>query len=399
MRDQTAPSGHLSIGVTHYRGTTEGAFEDAEMATVIAIDARMLECSGIGTYLRNLLENLATIENECVFKVICRGRGLLDGLPADKFRFVLAQSPIYGLSEQWEIARLARHAQVLHSPHYNAPLGYRGNLVVTIHDLIHITHPTFKRTLAAWVYARPMFHLVARRAVCVIADSQFTKQQIVEHLGVAPSKVAVVYMGVSRHFCPHDRGQAAVRVSSLFGLNRHYILFVGNLKPNKNVETLIHAFSHICARRDFDHQLLILGDDRKWKAGLIGECEKLGISDRVRFVPHVPYEDLPWVYGEAEMLVMPSLIEGFGLPVLEAMACGTPVVCSRAASLPEVAGGAAEYFEPTSVDDLAAAIERVLGSAELQETLRRKGLERVRLFSWDECARRHYEAYRQALQG
>jgi glycosyltransferase involved in cell wall biosynthesis len=369
------------------------------MERVVAIDARMLTHSGIGTYLRNLLANLAIIENEYVFHVLCPSKEALRGLPPDRFRFVPAKSPIYSLSEQWEIARLARHARLLHSPHYNAPLLHRGNLVVTIHDLIHVTDPAFKRTLAARFYARPMFNLVARRADQLIADSEFTKQQIVEHLAIPPSKVRVVYLGVSDHFCPQERKQAFLRVSPLLGLNCPYVLFVGNLKPNKNVKTLIHAFSQMCAHRDFGHQLLILGDDRKWKAGLIRECEKLGISDRVRFVPHVPYEDLPWVYAAAEALVMPSLIEGFGLPLLEAMACGTPVVCSRAASLPEVAGDAAEYFEPTSADDLAAALEGVLGSRELQETLRRKGRERVRLFSWDECARRHYEAYRQALQG
>jgi glycosyltransferase involved in cell wall biosynthesis len=243
-----------------------------------------------------------------------------------------------------------------------------------------------------------MFNLVARRARCIIADSEFTKQQIVEHLAIPPSKVRVVYLGVSDQFYPQDHKQAFLRVCPLLGLKRPYALFVGNLKPNKNVKTLIHAFSQMGARRDLGHQLLILGDDRKWKAGLVSECEKLGISDRVRFVRHVPYEDLPWVYAAAEALVMPSLIEGFGLPVLEAMACGTPVVCSRAASLPEVAGDAAEYFEPTSADDLAAALERVLGSCEFQETLRRKGLERVKLFSWRDCARRTLEIYRQVLE-
>jgi len=367
------------------------------MERVVAIDARMLGYSGIGTYLRNLLENLATIENDCVFEVICSRNGALRALPPDKFRFVPAKSPIYSLSEQWEIARLARHAQVLHSPHYNAALRYRGKLIVTIHDLIHVTDPTFKRTLAAWLYARPMFHLVARKAVRIIANSEFTRQQIVEHLGVSPSKVVVVYLGVNDHFCPHDRGQAVLRVFSLLGLKRPYILFVGNLKPHKNLTTLIHAFAQISAHRDFDHQLVILGDDRKWKSGLVRECEKLGIEERVLFAPYVPYEDLPLVYGAAEILVIPSLIEGFGLPVLEAMACGTPVACSRSASLPEVAGDAAEYFEPSSAEDLAAAMERVLRSSQLQETMRLKGLERVKLFSWEECARRHCRVYREAF--
>ncbi|MGA2606329.1 MAG: glycosyltransferase family 1 protein [Terriglobia bacterium] len=368
------------------------------MERVVAIDARMLGISGIGTYLTNLLENFAAIENEFVFEVICPRKELLNKLPPDRFRYVPGQSPIYSVREQWEIARLARHAQVLHSPHYNAPLLYQGNLVVTIHDLIHVTDPTFKGTVAARFYARPMFNLVARRADCLIADSEFTKTQIVEHLPASPSKVVVVYLGVSDHFCQHDREQTVLRVSSLLGVKRPYILFVGNLKPHKNVKTLLHAFSQMCVHRDFDHQLVILSDDRKWKVGLVNECEKLGIDDHVLFAPHVRYEDLPWVYGAAEILVMPSFIEGFGLPVLEAMACGTPVVCSRAASLPEVAGDAAEYFEPTSVEDLAAAVERVLNSEERQAELRQRGLERVKQFSWYECARRHCEVYRKALQ-
>jgi glycosyltransferase involved in cell wall biosynthesis len=363
----------------------------------ITIDARMLESSGIGTYLRNLLENLAALENEYAFKVICRGRQLLQGLPADRFRFALAKSPIYSLSEQWEIARLARHAPVLHSPHYNAPLLYRGNLVVTIHDLTHITDPTFKRMLATRFYAGPMFKLVARKANRIVANSEFTKQKIVEHLAISPSKVSVVYLGVSDHFSPRDRKQAVTRVSALLGLKRPYILFVGNLKPHKNVRTLIHAFAQISGHRDLDHELVILGDDRRWKAGLVNECARLGIDRHVLFVSHVPYEDLPLVYGAAEMLVMPSFIEGFGLPVLEAMACSTPVACSRVASLPEVAGDAAEYFDPSSMDDLAAAMERVLRSSQLQETMRLKGLERAKLFSWEECARRHCCLYDEAL--
>jgi glycosyltransferase involved in cell wall biosynthesis len=358
----------------------------------------MLGYSGIGSYIAGLLFNFARIDNEFSFDVIAPHRECLPEPWPATFRYVCGRSPIYSIGEQWEIARLSRRSLLLHCPHYNAPLLYRGNLVVTIHDLIHITDPNFKRTLAAWLYARPMFHLVARRAVCIIADSEFTKQQIVEHLAIPPSKIVVIYLGVSNHFRPHDRGQAFLRVSSLLGLDQPYILFVGNLKPHKNAKTLLRAFAQICAHRDFDRQLLILGGDGKWKADLVNECVRLGIDAHTVFAPHVPHDDLPWVYGAAEILVLPSLIEGFGFPVLEAMACGTPVVCSRAASLPEVAGDAAEYFEPSNVDDLAGAIERVLGSPARQDALRQKGLERAKQFSWEECARRHLEVYRKALE-
>jgi glycosyltransferase involved in cell wall biosynthesis len=368
------------------------------MSDDITIDARMLEHSGIGTYLRHLLDSFAVMESEYAFRVIGRAEEPFAGLPRGKFHWVAARSPIYSLSEQWEIARLARSSLLLHSPHYNAPLLYRGKLVATIHDLIHLTDPTFQKTAAARFYARPMFHLVARRADRIIADSEFTKQQIVEHLGVSPGKVVVVYLGVSDHFRPLDPEQASRRASSLLGLDRPYLLFVGNLKPHKNVATLLRAFSRLCARRDLDHHLVILGDDRTWKAGLVKECAELGIGGRVLFASHVPREDLPSVYGAAQVFVLPSLIEGFGLPVLEAMACGTPVVSSRAASLPEVGGDAAEYFDPSSAEALAAALERVLRSRELQQMLRSKGLERVRLFSWEECARRTLDVYRSVLE-
>jgi len=144
--------------------------------------------------------------------------------------------------------------------------------------------------------------------------------------------------------------------------------------------------------------LLIVGDDPKWKEELVSLCSRLGIAGHVSFFPHVAHAILPQVYAGADLMVMPSFIEGFGLPVLEAMACGAPVVCSRAASLPEVAGHAAEFFEPSSVDDLAEAIERVLSSPERQAELRQKGLERAKQFSWGECARRHCEVYRRVLQ-
>jgi len=368
------------------------------MNPLVAIDARMIEHSGIGTYLKNLLENYATLENHYLFRVICPSEKTPRGLPADRFQFLPAKTHIYTLNEQWEVAGLARRSQMLHCPHYNAALLYRGKLVVTIHDLIHLTEPTFKRLPEAWIYARPMFALVARRADYFIADSEFTKRQIVEHLRASPSKVSVVYLGVKDHFHPRDRALALERAFSLLRLDRPYILFVGNLKPNKNLETLLHAFAQLCASRDFDHQLVILGDDRRWKAGLVSESQNLKISSRVLFVSRLPYEELPWVYGAADLLVMPSTIEGFGLPVLEAMACRTPVVCSRASSLPEVAGDAAQYFETMSADDLAAAIRKVLGSSELQETLRCKGLQQVKRFSWRECARQTLEVYRKVLE-
>jgi glycosyltransferase involved in cell wall biosynthesis len=368
------------------------------MRSEVAIDARMLGYSGIGTYLKNLLENYARMEREFSFRLACPRQESVREFGSDRFTWVRADAPIYGLREQWQIPRAAEGADLLHCPHYNVPCFYRGRLLVTIHDLTHIMDRAFRRTLPSLVYARPMLAIASWKADHIVTDSEFTKRQIVERLRIAPEKVTVIYLGVSPQFrvCNHE--QAFRVASSALQLRRPYLLYIGTLKPHKNIPTLIRAFALLRGRKKVEHQLLIVGDDPKWKEGLVRLCSQLGIAGHVSFFPHVAHAILPQVYAGADLLVMPSFIEGFGLPVLEAMACGTPVVCSRATSLPEVAGEAAEYFEPASVEDLAAAMEGVLSSTERQAELRRKGLERARLFSWEECARRTLEVYRKVLE-
>jgi len=368
------------------------------MGRVITIDARMLGFSGIGTYLKNLLENCARMDCEFSFRLACPRQESVREFGSERFTWVRADAPIYGLREQWQIPRVAKGSDLLHCPHYNVPCFYRGRLLVTIHDLTHIMDRTFRRTLPSLVYARPMLAVASRKADHIVAVSEFTKRQIVERLRIAPEKVTVIYHGVSSHFRVSNHEQASQAASSALQLRRPYLLYIGTLKPHKNIPTLIRAFALLRGRRKVEHQLLIVGDDPKWKEELVSLCSRLGIAGHVSFFPHVAHAILPQVYAGADLMVMPSFIEGFGLPVLEAMACGAPVVCSRAASLPEVAGHAAEFFEPSSVDDLAEAIERVLSSPERQAELRQKGLERAKQFSWGECARRHCEVYRRVLQ-
>lgn len=366
------------------------------MNAEVVIDARWLH-SGIGAYTLNVVGGIHRHPNGLVVRVLtgqkdeARIRPLCD-------RTTIVDVPIYTLREQWAVARAARGAGLLHVPHYNVPLLYPGKLVVTIYDLIHITGPTFHRSLASHFYARPMLHLASRKACHIVTLSYYSQAKIIERLGADPSKISVIYPGVGANFRSEDRAEARRSVSDRLSLARPYLLFVGNLKPHKNVGTLIRAFTLLRARKRLDHQLVLIGDDKKWKLKLVQECERLGIEKYVLFVPNVSDQLLPQVYAAADLLILPSFLEGFGLPIVEAMAAGTLVVCSRAASLPEVAGDAAQYFDPSSVEDLAAAIERVLESADLQATLRRKGLERSRQFSWGECARRHVQLYRHLLQ-
>jgi glycosyltransferase involved in cell wall biosynthesis len=361
-------------------------------AAEIAIDARWLHLGGLGTYAYHLIAGFAQHGNGFALRGIVNQRNAERIVPFCD-RVVIAEASMYSLREQLEIASAAKGADLLHVPHYNAPLLYRGPLLVSIHDVIHITDPEYRRGVRAWFYARPVLNLVARRADHIVTVSEYSKAQIVEQLGVPPSKVTTIYNGVNSQFCYVERGDAFAAVSRALGLTTPYILYVGNLRPHKNVSTLLRAFALLRKREDIPQELLIIGDDARWGHVRREECFRLGIHDTTHFVSHVAQELLPKIYAAADLLVMPSTIEGFGLPVLEAMACGTPVVCSRATSLPEVGGDAVLYFDPASPEELASLIERVVNSSDLRETLRTKGLERAKQFTWEDSARKHVELY------
>jgi len=215
----------------------------------ITIDHRMLGFSGIGTYLKNLLENYARMECDFTFRLACPRQGYVREFGSARFTWIRADAPIYSLREQWQIPRAAEGADLSHRPHYNVPCFYRGKLLVTIHDLTHITDRTFRRTLPSLVYARPMLKVASHKADHIITDSEFTKRQVVDRLRVAPEKVTVIQLGVSSHFrlCAHEEAFRAA--SSALQLRRPYLLYVGTLKPHKNLPTLIGAFALLRGRK------------------------------------------------------------------------------------------------------------------------------------------------------
>jgi glycosyltransferase involved in cell wall biosynthesis len=364
------------------------------MSKTVAIDARWL-VGGIGTYTRNLLQGLHDCANGLQIHAIVRS---FDSARVQECcaRMTVLDVPIYTVREQVLIPRAAGACDLLHIPHYNAPLLHRGPLVVSIMDVIHLSSP-YRWNLGSYIYAKPMLNMVARKADHIITVSEYSKTQIMDVLGIPESKITVIRCGVESEFKPNGNTRECSEALKVLGIHGPFLLYVGNLKPHKNVSTLLRAFGQLCSQKNWQHSLLIVGDDRRWRHSVEEECRQLGIRQKTVLVPYVSQSLLPKIYSTAAIVVMPSIVEGFGLPVVEAMACGTPVIASRAASLPEVGGDAVLYFDPANAEELAAQIARVLDSSELRALMRQKGIERAKQFTWQEAARRHIDVYNRLL--
>jgi glycosyltransferase involved in cell wall biosynthesis len=365
------------------------------MPKTVAIDARWL-VGGIGTYTMNLLQGLHGHPNGVEIQAIVRQA---DTASVERFctRTKVVDVPIYTVLEQLLIPRAAHRCDLLHVPHFNVPLLHRGPLLVSIMDVIHLSSPAYSGNVGTHLYVRPMLKAAARKAEHVVTVSEYSKNEIIDALKIPGSKITVIPCGVGAEFGAHCRCQGIRDVAGILGIESPYILYVGNLKPHKNVPVLLRAFAQLRKNKNLPHSLLIIGDDLRWRRSVVEECCRLGIRGSTIFVPYVSQELLPKLYATADLLVLPSKVEGFGLPVLEAMACGTPVVASRAASLPEVAGDAALYFDPDQPEELAEQMERILQTSAIQSELRAKGLQRAKEFTWQKSTRRHIELYHRLL--
>ena len=288
---------------------------------------------------------------------------------------------------------LREKVDVLHMPANVIPVFSPCPTVVTIHDTTVLQAPN-RFTFWHRTYSRIFVPLSAKRASKVLADSEHSKRDIVRLFGVSPRKVEVVYLGASPEFRQILENEVAV-VKRKYDL-ASFILTVGTLEPRKNVERLLQAFAVLRARES-SYQLVHAGP-RGWLFNdIMKEVERLGLQSTVRFLGGVPLEDLVGLYNAASVFVYPSLYEGFGLPVLEAMTCGCPVITSNVSSLPEVAGGAGILVDPYDVRQIAEAIREVLEDETRAQAMRQRGLERAKLFSWEQCAQETLSVYQQVL--
>lgn len=361
----------------------------------IAIDARMITYTGIGRYIQHLIKNLSSLDKNNIFSVLLDSDS--NEMNADNIRKSILKRKIniYSLREQLflpiEMARMK--PDLMHYPSFNMPLVNSRPAVVTIHDLIYYLSPEACPNSAARLYAKFMFNAVSRTAKRIITDSEHTKKDIVEHLGVRPGKITVIYPGVDDFYRPLGGDHPQVRRK--YKIEGEYIFYVGNHGTNKNLIRLVQAFS--ISKKRGSLKLVIAGKIDPRRKELYETPSKLNIDDRVSFIGRVADEDLPALYSMASLFVFPSTYEGFGLPPLEAMACGTPVVSSNASSLPEVIGDAAVSVDPFDVEAMAHGIDKVLSSETFKGELREKGLERARLFNWMDTARQTLEVYKEVL--
>jgi len=284
-------------------------------------------------------------------------------------------------------------ADLVHGPVFVGPLLAPCPVVVTIHDLSFIRFPHLFRT-ANRLYLTVMTRLSARRARRLIAVSEHAATEAVTLLGVPRERIDVVYHGVDPEFRPLPADDVAA-FRRRRQLPERFLLFVGTLEPRKNLERLIEAFSRV----DADDTKLVLVGGKGWLyEDLFEEVEALGLQEAVSFAGYVRSEELPFWYNAATALAYPSLYEGFGMPVTEAQACGTPVLTSNTSSLPEAAGDAALLVDPDDVEAIAGGLSRILRDDALREGLAARGLTHARAFDWSRTARRTTEVYRRALE-
>jgi glycosyltransferase involved in cell wall biosynthesis len=367
----------------------------------IAIDARKLRDYGIGTYVRNLLRHLSRIDHETEYVLLCRpsDRGIAAEL-GENFRCVIEASPAYSVREQLLVPMDLRREGVdlFHAPHYVLPPLTPCRSVVTIHDCIHLRFPQYLPNKLGYAYARASLWVATHRSNRIMTVSEASKRDILRYFRVPESKIDVIYNAIDERFGELPDAEEILRVRERYQLNDPFVLYAGNIKPHKNLERLIEAF-HTLRRGELQHvKLLIIGDEISKYATLRRAVHRYKLHKHVRFFGFVPDRTLAVLYRLAGVFVFPSLYEGFGLPPLEAMASGTPVITSNVSSLPEVVGDAALLVDPYEPEAIADAMRRVLTDQRLRDDLVRKGLVRASEFSWDRSVRRVREIYEEASQ-
>ncbi len=368
----------------------------------IGIDARMLGNTGIGRYLRNLLIHLAHIDAPHDYVLFLQPGEML---PIQQDNFIPvhlpAWTPIYSIKEQYRLPIEIRKQQIdlMHYPNFNVPMIPSCPYVVTIHDLIYYLYPEECPSKIAHYYAQYMLGYAAKYARAILTVSEHSRKDLTRFFHVSPDNIYVIPNGADEQ-CQqpeqantHDSREMALK--RRYGIEGRYSFYVGKHHGYKNITTLAQAFmTHQEVYQQT--QLVIAGKRDSRRHELYDLAARLDPGGRIIFTDFVEDDGLFDLYRGASLFVFPSLYEGFGLPPLEAMACGVPVICSNAASLPEVVGDAAILVDPLNIREMADAMRSVLTDANLYRSLQEKGYAQAQCFSWERAARELLHVYSEA---
>lgn len=363
----------------------------------IGIDARIVYYArgGIRNYVLHLLEALARLDMDTDYYVLHSRKDRHPPRPGSNLHPAACWTPSHHRLERWalgvEVARL--RLDLLHTTDFIPPAWGYHRSVITVHDLNFLYYPQFLTSESRRYYSQQIEWAV-RRADHVLADSHATKSDLVSLLGVPPEKVTVVLLAADPAFRPLPEAKAR-QVAAQYGLAPGYLLFVGTLEPRKNLPGLLQAYRLLLDAGKTVPPLVLVGGKGWLYDEVFERVEALRLGEHVRFLHNVPDADLPGMYNAASVLTMPSFYEGFGLPALEAMACGTPVVVAERASLPEVVGQAGILVNPDDPHGMAQALDRVLADEPLRARLRELGLAQAARATWERVARATLAVYRQ----
>lgn len=373
----------------------------------IVFDGRTIKQgkAGIGTYSHNLLSNLVKINESSSIKAF-----FLEDFKHKSLNFVIEKTSVsyenHPLGDLWELFFLPFYlyyekTDIFHSPTFHLPLLTFGTKkIVTIHDLAVFKHPqTFPTTFS--IYNKILTRLASKFSDAVIVPSISTKKDVLEILGVDEKKIFVVPEAASDNFRVIKDSKILDQVRSKHNLPENYILFVGTIEPRKNLLSLIQSYSFLKKKGAINHKLVVSGGK-----GWLKESERINkliidmdISNEVIFTGYVPENDLVAIYNMADLFVYPSLYEGFGIPLLEAMSCGCPVIASNRSAVPEVVGDAAILVNPLNDKELSEAIIKVLNEKRVNLDLKAAGFNRVKQFSWERAAMEMMKIYKNVSRG
>lgn len=366
----------------------------------IGIDATAIppRRTGAGNYIFQLIKNLAVIDTRNSYIIFAKPDHIAEW-KIEQANFQFISVPLHNRAKRlaWEQTGLPILASryrldLLHSPHYTIPLPLTCKSVVTFHDMIFFLYPELYGRFRQQFFTT-MMRLSARKADAILTDSQSTAEDLHKILGTQRNKIFPVLLACDRHYQPVTDLSQVNQICTSYGLSpNQYFLYVGVLEPRKNIPVLLQALRNLLDH-GFEHRLAITGKKGWMFDEIFATVKRLQLHPHVIFTGYVPEEHLPFLYTGCTASIYPSLYEGFGMPVLEALACGTPVITSNISSMPEITADAALLIDPHSAEQLTTAMEQMLSNEGLREQLKKRALTRAIEFSWEKTAQETLKIY------